>query len=124
MKKEITWTLSTGKEAKVTVELTTEETINADGHKVTVPCCDMTIRAEIEGMGVVGWGHPQKAQTAVAKIGKLGIIKDNLDRINAAIAEIEATPEWQAKIERAEKAAKESAEYERHRAKMKRVMGY
>ncbi|MFA5391890.1 MAG: hypothetical protein WC331_10775 [Candidatus Omnitrophota bacterium] len=124
MKKEITWTLSTGKEAKVTVELLTSETINADGIKVAVKCCKMEIMARVEGVGIVGSGRPQKAQTAAARIGKLGITRENLDKINAAIAEVEATHEWKEKEAKAKKAEKENREYEAHRAKMRKVMGY
>ena len=126
MKKEITWTTGTGKEAKVTVALRTERIIDADGDKVTVACCEMDITAEIDGMGHVGSGLPQKADhpIAVAKIGKLGINADNLARINAAIAEIEATPEWIDKSKRAAQAEKEGQEYDKHRAMMRRVMGY
>lgn len=128
MKKEITWTLSTGKEAKVTVELITKETIWADGDNVEVNCCEMKITAEVEGNGCIGTTRPtsipKNDRGLVAAIGKLGINRDNLNRINAAIAEIEATPEWQAKIKGMEIAARESAEYEAHRAKMRKVMGY
>lgn len=126
MKKEITWITGTGKEAKVTVALKTERIIDADGDKVTVACCEMDITAEIEGMGIVGSGRPQKADhpVAVAKIGKLGINADNLARINAAIAEVEATPEWIAKVARIAQAEKEGREYDKHRAMMRRVMGY
>jgi len=125
MKREITWTLlSTGKEAKVTVELITNETIWADGDTVTVKCCEMGITAEVEGIGCVGTGRPEKAQTAAARIGRVGITKENLDRINAAIEEIEATPEWQEKEAQAQRAEKEGREYEAHREKMRKVMGY
>ncbi len=124
MAREISWTLNNGKVARVMIELRTSETLNADGYKVDVSCCEMDIRASVDGIGVVGYGRPQQAQTMTAKIGKLGIAYDNLDKINAAIAEIEATPEWQAKIAQAEQAERESAEYDKHRAKMKRVMGY
>ena len=126
MKKEITWTTGAGKEARVTVALETERSIDADGHKVTVACCEINITAEIDGMGIVGTGRPQKANhpIAVAKIGNLGITADNLARIHVAIEEIEATPAWVAKVAGIAKAEKEGREYEAHRAKMRRVMGY
>jgi hypothetical protein len=125
MKKEITWITGTGKEAKVTVALKLEKEIWID-QPATVACCEMDITAEIEGMGIVGSGRPQKADhpVAVAKIGKLGINADNLARINAAIAEVEATPEWIAKVARIAQAEKEGREYDKHRAMMRRVMGY
>lgn len=125
MRKEITWITGTGKEAKVTVALKLEKEIWID-QPATVACCEMDITAEIEGMGIVGSGRPQKADhpVAVAKIGKLGINADNLARINAAIAEVEATPEWIAKVARIAQAEKEGREYDKHRAMMRRVMGY
>lgn len=125
MKKEITWITGTGKEAKVTVALKLEKEIWID-QPATVACCEMDITAEIDGMGIVGSGRPQKADhpVAVAKIGKLGINADNLARINAAIAEVEATPEWIAKVALIAQAEKEGREYDKHRAMMRRVMGY
>lgn len=125
MKREITWITGTGKEAKVTVALKLEKEIWID-QPATVACCEIDITAEIEGMGIVGSGRPQKADhpVAVAKIGKLGINADNLARINAAIAEVEATPEWIAKVARIAQAEKEGREYDKHRAMMRRVMGY
>ncbi len=127
MKKEITWTTNTGKAVKVIVGLITSKVIDADGDKVTVACCEMEIIAEIDGMGCVGTGRPQTItpqQGCIAKIGKLGIRPENLTKINAAIAEIEATPEWVAKVARRKQAEKEGREYEAHRAMMRRVMGY
>jgi hypothetical protein len=127
MKKEITWTTNTGKAVKVIVGLITSKVIDADGDKVTVACCEMEIIAEIDGMGCVGTGRPQTItpqQGYIAKIGKLGIRPENLTKINAAIAEIEATPEWVAKVARRKQAEKEGREYEAHRAMMRRVMGY
>lgn len=125
MKKEITWITGTGKEARVTVALKLEKEIWID-EPATVACCEMDITAEIEGMGFVGSGRPQKAAhpVAVAKIGKLGINADNLARINAAITEVEATPEWVAKVARIAQAEKEGREYDKHRAKMRKIMGY
>lgn len=76
----------------------------------------------------MGYGRPMPAPAnqhgAVAVIGKLGITADNLAKINAAIATVEATREWQAKLacERADEVA--GQQYQAHRAKMQRVMGY
>ena len=126
MKKEITWTTGTGKTATVIVSLITSKTIDADGDKVTVACCEMEITADVDGIGYMGSGRPVKANhpVAVAKIGNLGISAENLAKITAAIAEIEATPEWIAKVAGIAKAEKGGKEYEAHRAKMRRVMGY
>lgn len=54
-----------------------------------------------------------------ASIGKLAIRPEHLAQIDAAIAEIKATPEWQAK-EAKEAAAKAAAAKD---AEMKRKMG-
>lgn len=127
MKREITWTTGTGKEAKITVALNLEKTIWADGDNVTVNCCEMDIIAEVDGLGCIGTGRPLKItpqQGCIAKIGKLGISAENLGRINAAIAEIEATPEWIEKLRREEAAQKGEEEYDKHRRMMKKVMGY
>lgn len=125
MERQITWTTRDGKPVVVTVALVTERTVDADGHVITVPCCEMTIRAEVNGV-VVGYGRPERANhpVAVAKIGKLGLTADNLSRIIAAIQEIEATPEWTAKVERERAGEVAAREYDQHRAMMRKVMGY
>ena len=125
VEKKIEWTTGTKQTAMVTVSLITSKTLDADGDKITVDCCEMQIMAYIDGQ-FVGSGAPQKANhpVAVAKIGKLGITQTNLDRINAAIAEIEATPEWQAKKAREAQSLKNSIAYDDHRAKMRKIMGY
>ena len=79
--KKISWKLQSGKEASVSVSLKLSEIVDADGQKVEVKCCEMEIVAEVEGMGVVGYGRPVEAQEAVAKIGKLGIAQGNLKKI-------------------------------------------
>jgi hypothetical protein len=132
MEKRIEWKTSTGKKASVEVSLVLEERINADGDIVTVPACDMRITAEVEGMGTVGCGHPSNPVPAVKKqypqvvgtIGKLAIMAPQMDQIKAAIAEFEATPEWQAKMKKRAQAEIESREYEAHCARMKKAMGY
>lgn len=124
MKKEITWTTGAGKEAKVTVELVTEKVTDADGDKVTVKCCEIVITASVDGMGILGMGRPQAEtkQEVAGRIGKLGMVKANLDRVNAAITEIEALPEWIAKIARQEKADKAHREIDAHQKRMAHIM--
>ena len=126
MKKEITWEIKDGKKAMVEIALILSRVLNADGHKVRVPCCEIGVIATVEGSGCVGTGRPSAVnqQGCVARIGKLGIPADQLAEIKAAIAEIEATPEWQAKIDRQKKSEKEGREYEAHREMMRKVMGY
>jgi hypothetical protein len=124
MKREITWATGDGREARVAVELITSKTTDADGDKITVDCCEIEITAAVNG-DIIGTGRPVKAShpVAVAKIGKLGINAANLARINAAIAEIEATPEWIAKVARMEASNKAANEYRDHADKMRRIMG-
>lgn len=130
--KKIEWNLQNGKKASVKIELVLSEKVWADGDEVTVPKCEMNISAEVEGMGCIGYGRPSAPVAAAKKvhpsaagmIGKLVILPENMAKISAAIAEIEARPEWQAKIERQKQAEIESEKYEAHRAKMRKIMGY
>jgi hypothetical protein len=128
--KKINWMTGTGKQATVTVVLTTEREINCDGDKSTVACSDMSIAGEVEGMGTVGYGVSESvpanyaAQGVVAVCGKLCIKAAEYAQVKAAIAEIEATPEWQAKIARQDAGRKAEAEYNRHRAMMRKAMSY
>lgn len=120
MERKIEWTTSKGV-ACVTVILETSRTINADGDKIEVPCCEMHIAATVAGQ-LVGTSYPIRRHMVVqgvqiaATIGKLAIRPEHLAQIEAAIKEIEATPEWQAKVARQEanrKAAAERAESDR-----------
>jgi len=123
MKKEITWTTGDGREAKVTVTLVTSKELDADGDKITIDCCEMTIRATVNGQ-VAGYGYPQTVNhpAAVAKIGNLGITADNMAKITAAIDEIKATPEWIEKERRAAQNERVSREYDEHYRKIARAM--
>ena len=130
MTRTIAWDTSKGK-ASVVVELVTSRDINADGDKVMVACCDMHIVGNVDGIGVVGYDicthdiHPKLAEMGVvAMCGKLGIKQDQYNEIIAAINEIKATPEWQAKIARQEAGDKAAREYDEHRATMRKAMSY
>jgi len=111
--RKIKWTLSSGKAASVTVSLETSREINADGHTVTVPCCELHTTGEAEGMGVLGYhvqriDHPEMA----GRCGKLGIPAEQMDEIEVAIVECKATPEWRAKEANEAQARKEADDYE------------
>lgn len=123
MEKQITWTTGDGRTAEVTVSLITSKVLDADGDKITVPCCEMEIRATVNGE-MVGYGYPQtiKHPVAVAMIGKLGINKANMTKVDAAIDEIKATPEWQAKVAREERNRKDGIAYDKHCATMRKAM--
>jgi hypothetical protein len=128
--KKINWMTGTGKQATVTVRLETEREINCDGDKSTVACCEMHITGEVEGMGTVGYTIdttvPAKytAQGVVAVCGKLCVKALEYAQIKDAIAEIEATPDWQSKIARQEAGRKAEADYNRHSAIMRKAMSY
>ncbi len=123
METKATWTTSDGRTAEVTVTLITSKALDADGDKITVPCCEMEITATVNGEQV-GYGYPQAINhpVAVAMIGKLGISKANMVKVEAAIDEIKATPEWQAKTAREEQNRKDEIEYDKHYAKMRKIM--
>ena len=125
--KQIKWSTSKG-EAVVVVGLKTEKTINADGDQITVTCCDLIVSATIAGQ-YVGNSITRKAQTVqgvplAGNIGKLAVRVEHMALIDAAIAEIKATPEWQTKEAAMAANAKTDDEYNQHRAMMARVMGY
>ncbi len=127
MQKQITWQGSKGDTRTVTVELQTENAINADGDQVKVACCELKITAEVEGHGVVGYTAPQQKSGLPAghpaAIGKLPIPADKVAEIEAAIAECKATPEYQAKLAQSKVADQADAEYEKRTARINRAMG-
>lgn len=113
----IKWKSQAGKEIKITVDLILEKELNADGDKITVPCCDIVIIAEVEEMGTIGVGEPWRrkglSEGYVATIGKLGLGEDHCKQIEQAIAEVKNHPMWIAKQARI--AENEKAEEERYK---------
>lgn len=73
----------------VTIKMGTKE-VNLDGHIATTS--DIKVTATVNG-AVVGTGRPEGTMhpVAVAKIGKLGMVQSNLDRINSVISDLEKT---------------------------------
>jgi hypothetical protein len=126
MKEQVKWEAKNGKEITVTVELTTKETIWADGDEVEVNRVRMHIKAEVEGMGTVATSAPYKPNNlpagVVAVMGKLGLSQERYDMVMAVIAKVEAAPEWQAKIAAEKQAMKIEEELEANRAKVYRAM--
>ena len=127
--KKIEWNLTSGKKASVTIDHQTTKSCDADGYKCEVACCEMYITGQVDGVGDVGCKitrTPVEAggTTYPATIGKLAIPADKLAEIDAAVAEIEATPEWRAKVVAEERALAASLKYEAHREKMRKIMGY
>src|SRR4030042_1085877 len=122
--KKIEWTTKSNKAVVVTIEIETSREINADGDKVTVPCCDMHTTATLDGQTVghsintITASHPAHKLGAVAMCGNLCITQANYDAIKAAQTELESTPEWQAKVALQEASDKANKEYDAHRAMM------
>lgn len=116
-----TWNTSTGAMVTATAKLTLKKTINADGDKVEVDCCEMHFGIEVEGMRTGGMvlrklNTPKKvgSMTAVASWGKLAMNEENYNACLAIIAEVESHPAWIAKQAAIEAADKADAEYHAH----------
>ena len=126
MQKSISWVTSKGQKVDVSIRLVANK--QSDGDKIDISCREMEIMASVAGLGIVGSGTPwirsEIPNGIVATIGRLAISRENLARINQAIAEIAETPEWQAKLAWIAKSEKEGQEYDAHRARMRKVMGY
>lgn len=128
MKKTIEWTTRSGAAAAVTAELILEKTINADGDTVKAACCEMSITATVDGKYVGTYDKllkpfDHKGMTVVARAGNLAIGQDNVDRIEAAIAEIKQHPAWIAKQAKITANAAEVNQYEADRARLEKMMG-
>jgi len=128
--KKIEWNTKSGLPVVVTLEIQTSREADADGEKVTVPCCDMGVTATVDGQPVgyhiteIDSAHPAHKLGAVAICGNLCIPQSNYMAIKAAQAELESSPEWQAKVARGDKANKEQEAYDAHQTMMRNVMGY
>ena len=122
--KTVSWTISDGRTAEVTISLRTSRTVNADGHRVEVDDCEIITTVALGGT-VIGCdidrvdGHP----IVVASCGRLGIVAEQYEQIQAAIAEVKTDPVWRAKEAREAEAIASAIEYEQHAASMRRVMG-
>jgi len=117
MKNEITWKTSQGQNAIVTIELTLEKEIFTDGHTTTIPACEFSIIATVDG-NEMGWGEPKPINhpIAAAIIGRLALTKENFDRVKDAIAEIKNFPEYKEFLAREKAAIAADLEYEKSTA--------
>ena len=83
----------TGKSVEVTVSLITEKVLNADGDKITVPCCDVEVKTEIRDIDFISFSRPYKRSGLpdgyVAIIDNLILTQDQLVGIENIISEIE-----------------------------------
>ena len=76
IEKKITWTTKSGKHVEVRISFATSRVADADGDRCEVPCCELHIAGEVQGMGVVGYAINRKpvqvaGTTYPATIGKL-----------------------------------------------------
>lgn len=129
MKLTHNWKTQSGLKITATCELISKETMFADGWNVETAVCKQNFSITVEGMGIVGTYINRCEQEMGGDIypatcGKLVISQDNLDAIDGIIAEIESHPEWIAKEAKEAQNRKESAEYEAHSDKMKKIMEY
>ncbi len=117
-KEVVSWELSDGRAATVTIELITGKDIWLDGHESTMSVCEKHLYAELDGEDV-GY-HIQEVKNHAqcsARIGKLGLTFKMHRLIKDAIRKIESTDEWQAKVKReADNAAAAKKDYERKKA--------
>ena len=119
---EKTWQTSTGLTVTVTGKIITSKIIDADGDKIEVPCCEKYLDVNLEGHGSQGsWIQmlttPKTAngQLIVASVGRLGLTAERVEIIRSVEAEIETAPEWQTKVARN---ARNAREHGTERAKM------
>ncbi len=127
--KKIEWTTGSGKQATVAIRLQTSRIVDADGDRCEVPCCDLSITADVAGMGIMSYGIDRLPATVAgvvypARAGRLAIPAAQLAEIDAVLAGVYATPEWQAKQQAAAKAKIANREYDERREFMRQQMGY
>jgi len=98
--------LKTTTGAKITVSqtLTLSKTINADGDKVCVECCDLgPVEAVIDGFPdqscFINFPEPKQEKMGLIYgcIGKLGLLKDNYDKVVELVEAVKRHPAWIAK---------------------------
>lgn len=129
MKKTTNWIAPNGAEVEVTAELVTTREINADGHKVAVTTpAEIRVAIAVAGQ-VVGAGRPNRRVAGlpvgrISAIGRAALNAEQTAKVEAMIAKLEATPEWQAKLAMEEQRRQEAAEYEDSRRAIRRAMSY
>ena len=118
-----------GKTVTVTGKLITSKVNYCDGDNITVPCCEISINVDVEGVGGQGdWIKSLPApiikneKTYVASMGRLGLTQEQVDIINSVKTAIEATPEWQAKLARIAQNKKDSEAYEKSYKRVEKMM--
>jgi len=135
MKKQIKWNIRSGAAATVTISIDKHERTFHDDFmgeiKKEAAASEWTIRydAHVAGHGDVngGWQHPLTTnnvpQGFAGQIGHLGFTTEILEKIRAAVAEIEASEDWKKHVAAKADAEKADREYYEHQQKMKKAMG-
>ena len=126
------WTTARGTQIKITSGLILSETINADGDKINVACCEKTFRAEANGkyltsddVFTVGYPREISGHTVLGKLGRVYLTdKADVDNIKTVIAKTESHPAWIAKMEKRAQGEKIERDYERHSRAVDKMMGY
>ena len=92
--KEINWKTKDGRNVKVVVTFVEKDERNVDGYKMELTVNEINVHAYVNGQLVgVGVPMPTNHPIAVASIGKLGLTKENYDRVMNAINELSPKPE-------------------------------
>jgi len=126
--RKIEWTNSKGQQVVAAIGIRTGKTINADGDEMTVSCCEwyetVYLAGQIAGYSIDRITPVQVGAILVAgKSGTVGIPVEQMDAIDAARAELRATPVWAEHEAKIARNVKECEEYEASRRYIERVMG-
>lgn len=126
--KVIEWTNSKGQAVTVVLGIQTTEIAYCDGHNVEVPCCRWLERVELDGLFAAGSidriSPPIKATGGVMVAGRadrIGIPIEQMARIEAARAELRATPVW---VSHEAKIARNRAEAREYEASQRAMSGW
>jgi len=119
---------TTGATAKVSASLILSKTINADGDKVVVDCCELgAVKAEIGGFptqtGFLNFHGSKETDfgTIYGCIENFGLIKENFVKVSDLITDLKKHPAWTAKQAKIDNNIKMGKEME---SKMKKHPGY
>lgn len=114
---KVEWKTGAGQQVEITITRgPVKEVAYCDGHNVSIVKVRTVLVATLDGETLDGHldttGHPM----IVAKIGKLGMVKANYDRIMTAINDLEKADN--------EAARKADQEYQDHSDVMRKAMSY
>lgn len=101
MEKIVTWTTGNGNVVEFKVEIITSRPIYIDGPNMTVACCEIKQSARVDGQPIADLVDKlttpivcANGKVVVGTLGmgreKIGLVKETMDQIMAAIAEVKA----------------------------------